>query len=115
MSDAPVLGGIHRMEDINTADDFTKKHTPYIEAVRDGNTVTVTVEVGHYVGHPNTADHFIEYIDLVVDHAPVARFSFTAIATSPKVTATLNLDPETVLVARESCNLHGIWEAEITV
>jgi len=115
MSDAPVLGGIHRMEDINTADDFTKKHTPYIEAVRDGDTVTVTVTVGHMVSHPNTPDHFIEYIDLVVAHAPIARFSFAAVAASPKVTATVTLDPDTKLVARESCTLHGIWEYEVAV
>ena len=115
MSDAPVLGGIHRMEDFSTADDFTKKHTPHIDAVRDGDTVTVTVTVGHYVSHPNTPDHFIEYIDLVVDHAPIARFSFAAVAASPKVTATVTLDPDTKLVARESCTLHGIWEAEVTV
>ena len=41
MSDAPVLSGFHRMEDFETADDFTKKHTPHIEASRDGDAVTV--------------------------------------------------------------------------
>jgi superoxide reductase len=115
MSDAPVLGGIHSVENFEAADDFNKKHTPYIEAVRDGDTVTVTVTVGHMVSHPNTPDHFIEYIDLVVEHAPIARFSFAAVATSPKVTATVTLDPGTKLVARESCTLHGIFEYAVTV
>ena len=115
MSDAPVLGGIHSMEDFATADDFTKKHTPYIEAVRDGDVVTVTVTVGHYVSHPNTPDHFIQCVELLADHVPIARFDFSAVAVTPKVTATLNLDSETKLVATESCNLHGVWAAEITV
>ena len=115
MSDAPVLGGIHRMEDFDTADDFTKKHTPHIDAVRDGESVSVTVTVGHYVPHPNTPDHFIEYVELLVNQVPIARFDFSAVAVTPKVTATLNLDPETKLVATESCNLHGVWAAEVTI
>ena len=86
MSDAPVLGGFHRMEDFDTADDFTKKHTPFIDAVRDGDTVTVTVAVGHYVPHPNTPDHFIDYIELLANHVPIARFDLSAVAVDPKVT-----------------------------
>ena len=77
MSDAPVLGGFHRMEDFETADDFTKKHTPFIDATRDGDTVTVRVAVGHYVAHPNTADHFIDYIELLANHVPIARFDLS--------------------------------------
>jgi superoxide reductase len=115
MSDAPVLGGLHRMEDFETADDFTKKHTPFIDAVRDGDTVTVTVAVGHYVAHPNSADHYIEFIELLVGGAPIARFDFSAVAIDPRVTVVLHLDPETVLTAIESCNLHGVWAAELTV
>jgi superoxide reductase len=115
MSEAPVLGGLHRMDDLGTADDFTKKHTPHIDATRDGETVTVTASVGHYVPHPNTADHFIEWIELLVGECAVARFDFSAVAVTPKVTATLTLDPETTLTANASCNLHGVWTAETTV
>jgi len=115
MSDAPVLGGLHRMEDFATADDFTKKHTPYVEAQRDGENVTVTVAVGHYVPHPNTADHFIEYIELLANDVPIARFDMSALAVDPKVTVHLKLDPETKLTALESCNLHGVWAADQTV
>ncbi|NTU71982.1 MAG: hypothetical protein HGB10_09230 [Coriobacteriia bacterium] len=115
MSDAPVLGGFHRMEDFDTADDFTKKHTPFIDAARDGDTVNVTVAVGHYVGHPNTADHFINYIELLANHVPIARFDLSAVAVDPKVQVTLHLDPDTKLMAVASCNLHGVWTAETTV
>lgn len=114
MSDAPVLGGIHRMEDFDTADDYTKKHTPYIACTRDGDACTVEVAVGHYVAHPNMPDHFFEYLELHANGACLARFDLSAVAVSPKVTATLNVDPGTTLVARASCNLHGVWEAETT-
>lgn len=115
MSDAPVLGGLHRMEDFDSADDFTKKHTPFIDAERDGDTVTVSVAVGHYVPHPNTPDHFFEYIELLASHVPIARFDLSAVAVDPKVSAVLHLDPDTTLTAIASCNLHGVWAAEITV
>jgi len=115
MSDAPVLGGFHRMEDFETADDFTKKHTPFIDAARDGDAVTVTVSVGHYVAHPNTADHFINYIELLANHVPIARFDLSAVAVDPKVTAVLRLDAGTKLMAVASCNMHGVWAAETTV
>jgi superoxide reductase len=115
MSDAPVLGGFHRMEDFDTADDFTKKHTPFIDAQREGDTVTVAVAVGHYVPHPNTPDHFIDYIELLANHVPIARFDLSPVAVDPKVTVVLHLDPETKLMAIASCNLHGVWAAETTV
>lgn len=115
MSDAPILGGLHRMEDLESADDFTKKHTPYVAAERDGDAVTITVKVGHWVSHPNQSDHFIEWIALMANNAPIARFDLSAVAVSPTVTAVLNLDPGTMVTAVESCNLHGIWAADITV
>lgn len=115
MSDAPILGGIHRMEDFDTANDFTKKHTPHIECKREGDECIVDVAVGYYFPHPNIPDHFFEYIELYANDVPIARFDFSAVAVSPKVTATLNLDPGTKLAALASCNLHGMWAAEITV
>jgi len=115
MSDAPVLGGLHRMGDLETADDFTKKHTPYIAAERNGDKVTVTVEVGHWVSHPNQPDHFIEWIALMAAGAPIARFDFSAVAVDPNVTVVLSLDPGTTLTAVESCNLHGLWAADLEV
>lgn len=115
MSDAPVLGGIHRMEDFDSADDFIKKHTPHIDCRREGGECIVDVAVGYYVPHPNMPDHFFENIELLADGTAVARFDFSAVAANPKVTASLVLDPGTKLEARASCNLHGVWAAAITV
>lgn len=115
MSDAPVLGGLHRMDDFDTADDFTKKHTPHIDATRDGDAVTVAVAVGHYVSHPNTPDHFINFIEILAGDVPVARFDLSPVAADPRVSVVLNLDPDTELTATGSCNLHGVWAAQLIV
>ncbi|NTW29553.1 MAG: superoxide reductase [Coriobacteriia bacterium] len=115
MPDAPILGGIHRPEDLTTADDFTKKHTPFVSCERTGESCEVFVEVGHAVSHPNTPDHFIEWIELRVGDATVARFDFSAVVTQPSIKCRLNLEPSTEIVAYASCNLHGVWAAGITV
>lgn len=112
MSDAPILAGINKVADLDAAGDFEKKHTPYIECARDGDTVRVTVKVGHYVSHPNLPDHFIEWIAVHAAGVPVARFDLSAVATDPEVSCVLRVEPGTKIEAMESCNLHGIWAAE---
>lgn len=112
MSDAPILSGVNKVADLDAAGDFEKKHTPYIECVREGDRVHVTVKVGHYVAHPNQPDHFIEWIAIRVAGAPVARFDLSAVAVDPSISCVLNVDPGTPFEALESCNLHGVWVAE---
>lgn len=114
MSDAPILAGINRVADIATAGDFENKHTPNISCSRDGDKLSVAVTMGHGVGHPNQPDHFIEWIELQVNDAPVARFFFGAVVADPAVNVTLNVDPGVKLTALESCNLHGLWAYDIT-
>lgn len=113
MSDAPILGPMNRVMDLAAADDFQKKHTPYLTVERMGDAVKVTVKVGHYVPHPNQPDHFIMWISLFVGDSEVARFDFSPIAADPEVTAVVHLEPGTKLTAVESCNLHGLWAADI--
>lgn len=112
MSDAPVLQGVNAVTDLGSAGDFEKKHTPYIECVREGDRVLVTVKVGHYVAHPNQPDHFIQWIAVHAAGAPVARFDLSAVAVEPTLTCVLDVDGGTKITAMESCNLHGIWVAE---
>lgn len=114
MNEVPVLGGIHRMQDLATADDFTKKHTPFIEISRDGDVAAITVEVGHWVSHPNQPDHWIEYIEIFAADAPVATYDFASGVVAPKVTAFATLEPGTKITVYERCNLHGVWAAEAT-
>lgn len=112
MSDAPILAGINHVTDLDAASDFERKHTPFIECDRDGDTVRVTVKVGHWVSHPNLPDHFIEWIAIHAAGVPVARFDLSAVAVTPTITCVINVDPGTPLQAMESCNLHGVWLAE---
>ena len=85
-----------------TTDASREKHVPVIEKTENG----YRVKVGS-VDHPMSAEHWIEWIELVADgisykkflnpgEAPVAEFCVKA----DKVTA------------REYCNLHGLWKAE---
>lgn len=80
-----------------------EKHVPVIEKIDGGYKVSVGA-----VAHPMEEKHYIEWIELVADgvsytrflkpgDAPVAEFCIKA----SKVTA------------REYCNLHGQWKAEL--
>lgn len=109
MSDAPILAGMHRVQDPKAAGDFENKHTPNIEMMRDGDRLEVHLSIGHGVPHPNQPDHFIEWFDLLVDDLPVAHFTFGAVVTDPDVVCRLNVDPGARITAVESCNLHGLW------
>ncbi len=86
-----------------TTDAATEKHVPVIEKTANGYKVTVGS-----VEHPSTDAHWIEWIELIADGksykefitpgaAPVAEFCIEAAGT---------------VVAREYCNLHGLWEAK---
>ena len=114
MNESPVLGGVHSVEDLSTADDFSKKHVPYLAVERDGDSVAITVEVGHYVSHPNLPDHWIDYIEVYAKNAPVATYNFAAGVVAPKITAVAALDPGTKIMVTARCNLHGVWVAETT-
>lgn len=112
MPDAPALGPINLVDDLASAGDFEKKHTPHIDARRDGERVTVTITVGHEVPHPNQPDHFISWIELSVGDAPVARFDLSPVVTDPLVSVVLHAEPGTPVRALSHCNLHGLWAAE---
>ena len=115
MSDAIILAGTNHVTDLDAADDFQKKHTPYLRVEQLDGAARVTAHVGHYVPHPNQADHFIQWIEFQVDGAPIARFDLSPMAVNPEVSAIVVLDPGTVLTAVEFCNLHGLWSAQVTV
>ncbi len=115
MSDAPILGPLNLVGDLDAAGDFEKKHTPHIEVDEADGGLLVTVTVGWGVSHPNQPDHYITWIELLAGEAPVARFELSPVATSPVVSVIVNVDPGTVLRAIEHCNLHGLWAADVTV
>lgn len=85
----------------NTVDASKEKHVPVIEKTSDGYKVSVGS-----VAHPMEEKHYIEWIELIADgvsyrkylkpgDAPAAQFCVKASS----------------VVAREYCNLHGLWKA----
>ncbi|GAB4273264.1 MAG: desulfoferrodoxin family protein [Coriobacteriia bacterium] len=115
MADAPVTSGVTLVEDFESADDFDKKHTPYIEFCGKDGVTSVCVTVGHEVPHPNEPGHFIDWIELQANGAPIARFDLSPAVTAPVVSIKVELEPGTTLRALEHCNLHGVFAYEVTV
>ena len=84
----------------NTTDAAQEKHVPVIEKQEGG----VLVKVGS-VEHPMKDDHYIEWIQLLVDGKAYRQF----LNPGDKPEAFFNVDGKD-LVAREHCNLHGLWK-----
>jgi superoxide reductase len=112
MSDAPILGPLNMVAGFDTASDFEKKHTPHIDIDQAGDVYHITVTVGHEVPHPNQPDHFIDWIELMIGDAPIARFDLSPVVTSPVVSIAIDAEAGTTVRAVEHCNLHGLWGAE---
>ena len=85
----------------NTVDAALEKHVPVIEKVDGGFKVTVGS-----VAHPMVDNHYIEWIEAIVDG--IAYRQFLNPGDAPE--AFFPIDGETI-TAREFCNLHGVWKA----
>jgi superoxide reductase len=85
----------------NTTDAAKEKHVPVIEKMAGG----YKVQVGS-VPHPMTAEHWIEWIELLADGAAYRKFLEPGDA--PEATFAI---AATNVTAREYCNLHGLWKA----
>lgn len=100
---------------IEAMTDLEKKHTPVITAptkVKKGESFEVTVEVGKLLAHPNENAHFIEWIELYSGDTFLARAGLEPRLTVPTVKFSVALDHGHALVAKERCNLHGVWESQ---
>ncbi len=114
-SEKDLLSGVNVPEDINNPTDTEKKHLPVIDAPDSagmGEPVTVTVEVGKLLKHPNEPAHHIEWLDLYEDKLYLARADFTGSKVSPRVTFEVSLKKSGTLRAFACCNLHGVWEGD---
>ena len=85
----------------NTVDAAKEKHVPVVEKTADGYKVTVGS-----VPHPMEEKHYIEWVELVVDGQ--AYRQFLKPGEKPEATFCIKADK---VVAREYCNLHGLWKA----
>jgi superoxide reductase len=112
MADAPI---VTMVADFAAADDFAKKHTPYITLDRSDSGVVVNVEVGHEVPHPNGLEHYITTIELYAGMTPIARLDLSPAVTSPRFCVPVDLPAGTLVRAVEHCNLHGWWAYDVTL
>ena len=84
-----------------TADSTTEKHVPVME--RTGDLVKVTVGS---VPHPMADAHYVEWIEIVGD----GRMQRKHLKPGEEPVALFLCRSEN-LVAREYCNVHGLWRA----
>ena len=87
----------------NTVDAAKEKHVPVIEKIDGG----YKVKVGS-VAHPMEDKHYIQWIELVAGEK--AYVQFLKPGQAPE--ATFMVDAGSV-TAREYCNLHGHWKADV--
>ncbi len=85
-----------------TADQGKEKHVPVIEKVEGG----IKVKVGSTT-HPMEDKHYIEWIEVISDGKAYRQFLKPGQAPE----AVFNIS-STNVVAREHCNIHGLWEGK---
>ncbi len=85
----------------NTVDAAKEKHVPVIEKTAAG----FKIKVGS-VAHPMEPSHYIEWIEVIADGKSYRQFLNPGGAPE----ATFPIEAKEV-VAREYCNLHGLWKA----
>ncbi len=87
----------------NTVDAAKEKHVPVIEKIQGG----YAVKIGS-VAHPMTNEHWIEWIELASEDNTFVQRQMLTPTGAPR--AEFKTDAAKV-VAREYCNLHGLWKA----
>lgn len=118
------LTKLNKPKDWSNLTVMAKKHVPIIEApnkVKAGEAFTVKVKVGGIDGveHPNTLSHWINWIELYAGERLISRVNFAPeMCNGYVVNFDITLSQSITLIAREFCNLHGVWvgkEKPVTV
>jgi superoxide reductase len=86
----------------NTVEASKEKHVPVISRVPNGIKVTVGS-----ILHPMEEKHYIEWIELLVGDKVLRQ----ALKPGQEPVAVFEGVTATDVVAREFCNLHGLWKA----
>jgi superoxide reductase len=119
-----------------SADWKQEKHVPAIEmpqTVKKDEPISIKVNVGKEIAHPNTTEHHIEWIEVYFlpegEKFPhtIGRFEFSAhgastdgpntssIYTQPEVVTTLKTGKPGTVLASSFCNIHGLWSSSIAL
>jgi superoxide reductase len=86
----------------NTTDAAQEKHVPVIEKTKTG----FKVKIGS-VPHPMEASHYIQWIEIIADGKSYKEFLKPGMKPEAEFCVTAKK-----IIAREYCNLHGLWKAE---
>lgn len=84
----------------NTTDAALEKHVPVIEKTENG----FKIKIGS-VAHPMIEEHYIEWIEVIVDGTAYRQFLKPGDA--PEAEFCIKADN---IIAREYCNIHGLWK-----
>ena len=87
-----------------TADSSKEKHVPVIEKIDGGYRV--------FVGsteHPMQDKHYIQWIQLIIGDEVHTKY----LKPGEKPEAFFKTDATGAVIAREYCNIHGNWKAEL--
>ena len=95
------------MKDIFNPNDLEKKHTPVIERL-GGDKVLVRVGI---IPHVMEEAHYIESIELYCNKALIEKKGLKSGMSAEAEFTVVELKEEDVLMARETCNLHGLRES----
>jgi superoxide reductase len=122
--DPSLFTGINRVKDPSQKTPLEKSHGPVIKApaaVKAGEPFSVEVSVGEVL-HPMGPSHWIEFIELSIGNEPAGRVSFQPKGyLKPQAVFTVILAADAApagmvtLVARQHCNLHGLWEGSLDI
>jgi superoxide reductase len=85
----------------NTTDAAVEKHVPVLTQSNTGWMVTVGA-----VEHPMVDTHYIEWIELIADG--ISYIAYLKPGEKPQAFFPVTASQ---VVAREYCNLHGLWKA----
>ena len=96
-----------KMKDIFNPNDLEKKHTPVIERL-GGDKVLVRVGI---IPHVMEEAHYIESIELYCNKALIEKKGLKSGMSAEAEFTVVELKEEDVLMARETCNLHGLRES----
>lgn len=122
--DKTLFETFNRAKDPANKTPLEKSHAPFITApgkVKAGEPFVVEVSVGENL-HVMGPAHWIEYIELNIGNEPAGMVSFQSKGyLKPKAAFTVVLTKEAApngkvtLMARQRCNLHGLWESGIDI
>jgi superoxide reductase len=109
---------IMHIKDIKQPTKGELKHTPEIKVGEKNAKGFTKVEItlgSHGIIHPSTDNHWIDFIELYADGKLVDRVLFSAGKAMGYAAYNVKLDNVKKLKAVAGCNVHGIWENEITL